>query len=78
MQEKKMHRSTTNKMVAGICGGLADYFGLDASLMRIIFVVLALLGGPGILLYIVLWIVLPEGPDTAAMGGGGGGAGGMS
>ncbi len=59
-QEKKLHRSTTNKMLAGVCGGVAEYFNVDPTLVRLAFVVLALLGGPGILLYIILWIILPE------------------
>ena len=64
MEEKKLTRSTTDTMIAGVCAGLANYFGLDPVLMRILFVVLALAGGPGILIYIILWIVMPE--DTAS------------
>lgn len=75
MAEKKLYRSTTNKMVAGVASGLAEYLELDPSLVRIAFVILALLGGPGILLYIILWIVLPENPGMADMSGGGGAAG---
>ncbi len=63
MEEKKLKRSTTDKMVAGVCGGLAAYFGIDPILVRILFVLLALAGGPGILIYIILWIIMPE--DTA-------------
>ncbi len=66
MTDKKLMRSTTDKMVAGVCGGLAQYLEVDAVLVRIAFVVLALLGGPGILLYIILWVVMPE--DTSAAG----------
>ena len=62
MTEKRLYRSTTDRRVAGVCGGLAEYFGLDATLVRILyFVALILPGGIGILPYIVLWIVLPEG-----------------
>jgi phage shock protein PspC (stress-responsive transcriptional regulator) len=61
MTEKRLYRSTTDRRVAGVCGGLADYFGLDATLVRILyFVALILPGGIGILPYVVLWIVLPE------------------
>jgi phage shock protein C len=60
---KLLQRSTTNKMIAGVCGGLAVYFNLDPVLMRVIFVALALAGGPGVVLYIILWVVMPE--DTA-------------
>ena len=59
-EEKKLVRSTTDRMIAGVCGGLAKYFNIDATLMRILFVLFALAGGPGILIYIILWIVMPE------------------
>jgi len=58
--EKRLVRSSKDKMVAGVAAGLAEYFNVDPVLMRIAFVVLALLGGPGLLLYIILWIVMPE------------------
>jgi phage shock protein C len=61
MTEKRLYRSTTDRRVAGVCGGLAAYFGLDSTLVRILyFVALVLPGGIGVLPYIVLWIVLPE------------------
>jgi phage shock protein C len=67
MSEKRLFRSTTDRRVAGVCGGLADYFGLDATLVRVIyFVALILPGGIGILPYIVLWIVLPEKTGAAS------------
>lgn len=65
--EKKMHRSTSNKMIAGVCGGLGDYFGIDATIVRIIFVVLLLTGSLGFWLYIILWLILPEGGAPADM-----------
>lgn len=51
-------------MIAGVCGGLAEYFDLPATNVRVGYVVLSLLsvGFPGLLLYVVLWLVLPEGP----------------
>jgi len=58
--QKRLYRSMNDKMIAGVCSGLAVYFNLDPVLMRVIFVALALMGGPGILLYIILWIVMPE------------------
>ena len=60
MEEKRLVRSTADRMVAGVCAGLAEYFGIDPVLMRLLFVVLALAGGPGILIYILLWIIMPE------------------
>lgn len=63
---KKLYRSTTNKKIAGVCGGLGDYFNIDPTLIRIGFVLLALPGGlPGILPYAILWIVVPESSTKA-------------
>ncbi len=60
--KKKLTRSQSNKMLAGVCGGLAEYFGLDASLIRIIYVLGTIFTAfAGVLVYIVLWIVMPVG-----------------
>ncbi|WP_109126818.1 PspC domain-containing protein [Dyella sp. C11] len=59
--EKRLHRSLTDKKIAGVCGGIAQYLGWDPTLVRLLWVILTLLGGSGILIYIVLWIVMPEG-----------------
>ena len=59
---KKLYRSTTDKMLGGVAGGLAEYFDIDATLIRVLFVVVVFLGGGGILAYIILWIVVPEKP----------------
>lgn len=57
---KKLYRSSTNKKIAGICGGLEDFTNIDATVWRIIFVLLALPGGlPGILTYLALWLIVP-------------------
>jgi phage shock protein C len=47
-------------MVAGVAAGLAEYMNLDPTIVRLLFVLLALAGGPGILIYIIMWIVMPE------------------
>lgn len=60
MEGKKLFRSIDDYMVAGVCGGLADYFKIDSSLIRIIFVLLVLSGGAGILVYLILWLVVPK------------------
>ena len=52
-------RSGTDRMAGGVCGGLADYSGVDAVLWRVGFVALTLLGGCGVLLYLLLWVLLP-------------------
>lgn len=58
---KQLYRSTTNKKIAGVCGGIGEYFNIDPTLVRIGFVLLALPGGfPGVIPYIILWIVVPE------------------
>lgn len=56
-----LRRSRRNRMLAGVCGGLADFFGISAFWFRLAFVLLSLPGGlPGILPYIVLWLVIPS------------------
>jgi len=60
----RLYRSTTDKMIGGVAGGLAEYFKIDPTLVRVLFVVVTILGGGGILAYIILWIVVPEKPYT--------------
>lgn len=58
---KKLYRSTTNRKIAGVCGGLGEYFGIDPTIVRIVFVLLALPGGlPGVIPYLILWLVVPK------------------
>jgi phage shock protein C len=59
MQNNRLYRSSETKMVAGVCGGLAEFLGLDPSLVRLVFVLLALCGGHGVLVYILMWIIVP-------------------
>jgi phage shock protein C len=61
----RLYRSTTDRAIAGVCGGLAHYFNLDVALVRILFFVFALAGGASILLYVVLWIAVPADAGTA-------------
>jgi phage shock protein C len=65
-ETRKLYRSRSNRQVAGVCGGLAQYFNLDATLIRILFVVLAVLGGSWIVLYLAMWIIVPKEPAGAA------------
>ena len=58
-------RSGTDRMAGGVCGGLADHTGIDAVLWRVGFVALTLLGGSGVLLYLLLWVLLP--PPAAGL-----------
>ena len=57
---KKLIRSTTDRKIAGVCGGLGEYFGVDPTLIRIGWVVFCLLGGSGILAYIICALIIPE------------------
>lgn len=64
---KRLYRSTTDRKIAGVCGGLAEYFDIDPVIVRIIAFILLLPGGlPGLLPYIILWIVVPENPNQSA------------
>jgi len=58
---RRLYRSTKNRMLAGICGGIGDYFDIDPTLVRILLVISVIAGGFGILAYIVGWIIIPEG-----------------
>jgi len=58
--EKKLYKSDSNKMIAGVCGGMADYFEMDATLVRLLWVLFAVLGGSGILVYIICAIIIPS------------------
>jgi phage shock protein C len=56
----RLHKSSTNRVIAGVCGGLGEYFGVDATFVRLLFVLLTIFQGIGLLAYIVLWIVMPR------------------
>lgn len=61
-QTRKLYRSRTDRKLAGVCGGLASYFNLDATLIRVLFVALAVLGGSGAVIYLAMWIIVPNQP----------------
>ena len=62
----QLTRSETDRVIAGVAGGIAERFGLDPTLVRIAWVVSIFFGGFGLLLYVVLWIALPAGPARAS------------
>jgi phage shock protein PspC (stress-responsive transcriptional regulator) len=62
-KDRKLYRSQENRMIGGVCGGIAEYFNIDPNLMRLLFVVLTFLGGSGILIYIASLIIIPNNPD---------------
>jgi phage shock protein C len=64
MNSTKLYRSTTDSRIAGVAGGLAEHFGTDPTLVRAILLALALCGGAGLVIYVVLWIAVPKRPDT--------------
>ena len=57
---KKLYRSKRDMMVAGVCGGVAEYFDVDSSMVRLLWVLLIIFGGSGLLLYIIGWVIIPE------------------
>jgi phage shock protein C len=58
----KLHRSTTNRIIAGVCGGFAEWLGWNPTTFRVLFVVVSILSAafPGILVYLILWLVMPK------------------
>jgi phage shock protein C len=64
---RKLYRSRSNRMVAGVCGGIAEYSNMDPTIVRVLMVILAFFTGGGALLaYPVLWMVMPEAPQQPA------------
>ena len=62
---KRLYRSRNERMLFGVCGGIGEYFDIDATVIRILFVLFALVIGGGILLYIILLIIMPLEPDSS-------------
>ncbi len=61
--KKRLYRSRSDRRMAGVCGGIADYLAIDPTIVRILFALFALAGGPGLLVYIVLAVIIPEEPE---------------
>lgn len=57
---RKLFKSSTNRMLCGVCGGIGEYFNIDPTVIRILWIVFSLLGGSGILAYIIAAIIIPE------------------
>jgi len=64
LQGEGLYRSETNKILAGVAGGLGEYFNIDPTIIRILFVLLAVFGGSGFIIYIVLWLIIPSRSDA--------------
>jgi phage shock protein C len=65
-EKKKLHRSKDDRWLAGVCGGLGEYFNIDGTLIRVLFILFGFAVGGGFLIYIILWIIMPEAPDDLA------------
>lgn len=59
---KRLYRSRKNRMIAGVCGGIADYFNMDPTWVRLLFLLFFFLGGSALLVYLVMWLVVPVEP----------------
>jgi phage shock protein C len=68
MTESRLRRSRRNRMLGGVIGGLAEYFDRDPTLLRVLYVVISILSAafPGIFVYLVLWVIIPEQPAEVA------------
>ena len=59
-EPRKLYRSRSQRMIAGVCGGLADYFNIDATLVMELFLLMAVFGGTALVIYIVMWVIVPD------------------
>jgi len=59
---KKLYLSDTDRKIGGVCGGLGEYFDKDSVLFRILFIAITLFFGTGILLYLIMWLIIPRKP----------------
>ena len=63
MEPKKLYKSRTDKKLDGVCGGIAKYFGIDSTAVRLLWVILSCFSGSGLLAYIIAMIIIPEEPE---------------
>ena len=61
-ETQKLYRSRDERMIGGVCGGLGEFFGIDPTLIRLLFVLLTIFGGSGVLVYLVMLLIVPEEP----------------
>ena len=62
--KNKLYRSRSDRWLAGVCGGIGDYFNTDPTVIRVIFVLAGLIMGGGLLIYLILWLIIPLEPKT--------------
>ena len=60
IMEKKLYRSRTDYMIGGVCGGLAEYLGIDSTVVRLIMALATFVGGMSLLVYLLMWLIIPE------------------
>lgn len=58
----KLYRSRKNRIVAGVCGGIGEYLKVDPTLIRLLWLLISIVGGSGVVAYIIAWIIIPEEP----------------
>jgi len=63
-ERKRLYRSRKDRIIAGVCGGLADYFNIDPTWIRVLFIVLLIAAGSTLLAYLILWLIVPENPSS--------------
>lgn len=64
-ETKRLYRARSNRMLGGVCAGLGEYLNIDPTVIRIIFVILTFLYGASLLVYLIMWILVPEAPQSA-------------
>jgi phage shock protein C len=57
---RRLYRSKSNRKLAGVCGGLGEYLGADPTVIRVLFIVLAVFGGAGLIIYLAMWLIVPQ------------------
>ena len=67
-KKKKLYRSRSNKWLVGVCGGIGEYFDIDPTVIRVIFILAGFIMGGGLWIYLILWIIMPLNPDEFGLG----------
>jgi len=60
---KRIYRSNVDKKIAGVCGGFAEYFDIDPTIIRVLWLIFLIIGGTGLLAYLICWLVIPKKPE---------------
>ena len=66
METRRLYRSIRQRMIGGVCGGLGEYLAIDPTLIRVLFILAAIFGGHGVLLYLILLLLVPIEPELTA------------